>query len=68
MGVGLRFRDPQTPPGDRIEIFITPDTAVKMHKLLSIVGGKIVTEDTHPEYIHMIVEKLPSTGQASPRS
>ncbi len=62
MGVGLRFRNPETPPGDRIEIFIKPETEPKMRKLLSIVGGSIVLEERHHDYIHMIVEKKHQQG------
>ena len=48
-----------------MEIFIKPETEHKMKKLLSIVGGSIILEEHHKDYIHMIVrkEQPPYSGQ-----
>lgn len=53
----MRFRDPKTPVGDKIEVFIRPETITKMKKLLSIVGGKIIFEKKERDYVHLIIEK-----------
>lgn len=63
-GVGIRFRNPKTPIGERIEIFIRPDTLPKMKKLLNIVRGRIIQQDIHSDYIHMIVEKTDDRWEA----
>ena len=59
MGVGLRFRNPETPVGDKVEIYIKPETTLKMKRLLSIVGGRILLQETKDGYVHMIIEKTP---------
>ncbi len=67
----MRFRDPNIPSGDRVEIFIMPQTLPKIKKLLSIVGGHIVFQETEDGYIHMILEKDTSQkeqGNVSPFS
>ena len=57
VGVGLRFRDPDTPIGFKIEVSLRPDTMPKMKKLLSILGGKIIFREDNKDFIHIIVEK-----------
>ncbi|GEM_PF-4891511 len=37
-----------------------------MYKLLKIVGGRVVEEDVHRDYVHMILEKTALEGKASP--
>ena len=66
MGVGLRFKDPKTPAGYRIEVFLRPDTMPKMEKLLSIVGGKIIFRDDQKDFIHLVVEKTPPKKEDGP--
>jgi len=36
---------------------IQHETLPKMQKLLKILGGRIVVEERHPDYVRMIVEK-----------
>ena len=57
LGVGLRFRNPDVPVGDKVEVFMKTETLPKMKKLLSIVGGKILLEEKKDGYIHMIIQK-----------
>ena len=57
MGVGLRFRNQEVPEGDRVEVFIRPETVPKMRKLLSIVGGRVLLEEHEKGCVHMILEK-----------
>ena len=55
--MGLRFRNPDVPKGDKVEVFIKPETVPKMKKLLSIVGGRVLLEEHEKGYVHMILEK-----------
>jgi len=55
--VGLRLRDPGTPKGYRMEVFINDETHPKMTRLLDIVGGRILDEERGEGWVRLVVEK-----------
>ncbi|NDY42936.1 hypothetical protein G3N55_08790 [Dissulfurirhabdus thermomarina] len=55
----MRFRDPKTPTGYRMEVLLRPDTLPKMRRLLEIVDGRIVAEDHAGDHVRLVVEKGP---------
>jgi hypothetical protein len=45
--------------GYRIETLIDHETLSKMKKLLKIAGGKILLEESHSNFVRLIIEKGP---------
>ncbi len=64
MGVGLRFRNPDTPAGYKIEVLIDGETLPKMLKLLKVTGGQILFQQKEETYIRLIVEKRPERSDS----
>lgn len=42
-----------------MEVLIQPDTLVKMVRLLDIVGGRIVDQEQHVDFVRLLIEKDP---------
>jgi hypothetical protein len=43
-----------------MEVLIQPDALVKMLRLLDIVGGRVIDQQQHADFVRLLIEKGPA--------